>query len=94
MARAERIDPYLSEDELVKLLVEAQHEVAGLVAAAVHAVLEHLADEHRVRLVADFEDVLERDGAKAGEGRLQVVERLAHVALGGEDERLEALHVV
>lgn len=44
-----------------------------------------------MRLVAHLEDVVGRDHAKAGVRRLQVVERLAHVAIGREDERLQAV---
>lgn len=54
---------------------------------ALGAATEHLLDDDRVRLVAHLEDVFGRDDAEARVGRLEVVERLAHVALGRKDER-------
>lgn len=48
-------------------------------------------DDERMRLIAHLEDVVGADHAKARVRGLEVVERLAHVALGREDERLEAV---
>jgi hypothetical protein len=56
--------------------------------------LDDRLDEHRMRLVADFEDRLGGDEAEAARGALEVVDRLPHVAFGCEDEGCEAVIVV
>lgn len=47
-----------------------------------------------MRAVHHLEDVVAVDEAEAGPGRLQVVDGLAHVAFGGEDEGGEAVVAV
>ena len=44
-----------------------------------------------MRFVADFEDVLGVDVAKALKGRLEVVQTLAEIALSGEYHRLHSV---
>lgn len=53
---------------------------------SLHACLDHLLDDHRVRLVTDFEDVVSRDESEAGERGLEVVDSLPHVPFRGEDQ--------
>jgi len=55
--------------------------------------LDHLPNRDRVRLITDLEDVVLGDETEAGVGGLEVVDRLAHVALGGEDECRETFVV-
>ena len=57
--------------------------------ADLYAAGDDSGQELRVGLVADFEDVLAGYVLEAREGGLKVVERIAHVAIGGEDDRLE-----
>ena len=60
--------------------------------------LDHRLDFHWVRRVDDAEDILARHEAEAGKRRLQVVDRLTHVAFSGENERsysvIRVLHVL
>ena len=53
--------------------------------------LEDPRNEERVRLVAHLEDVVLSDEPEAAVRCLEVVESLAHVAVGCEDDCLEAL---
>lgn len=77
----------------VSLLPQPVDPRERLVDLGLLAVLDHGPDEHRVRLVADLEDVVLRDEAEAGPCGLEVVDCLTHVALGGEYQRGEALVV-
>lgn len=81
-------------DGRVSLVPQLVDDLEGRVDVAGLARLDHLADLDGVRLVADLEDVVLRDKAESGPCRLEVVDGLAHVALGSEDEGLQALVVV
>tara|TARA_B110001452_G_scaffold262893_1_gene263515 strand:- start:662 stop:1132 length:471 start_codon:yes stop_codon:yes gene_type:complete len=103
------------------------HDAVCGLEVSLHASVQRLLDEQRVRLIAHLrvagrarrairrrphhhaprgpaqrggrgvshpEDVLARDEAEAGVRRLRIVQRLAHVALRCEDERLNARVVV
>ena len=70
------------------------HEFVGLVEAPGLAVLEDPRNEEGMRLVAHLEDVVLRHEPEAAVRCLQVVESLAHVAVGREDDCLEALRDV
>ena len=52
---------------------------------------QQLVQQHRVRLVAHLEHVVRTHEPLARPCRLQVVDRLPHVPLGGEHDRREAL---
>ena len=65
----------------------------GLLVVGERRGLQALAHEQRMRLVAHLKHILGRDEAEARHGGLCVVERLTHIALGGEDERFETLLV-
>lgn len=84
-------------DDVVARVAEAPEvleRVQGAVDVALVAGLEHGLDLDGVRRVDDLENVVAADEAEAGVRALQVVDGLAHVALGAEDERGHALVVV
>lgn len=72
-------------------LPQVSHDLERLVDAFVGAMLDHLLDEQRMRLVAHLEHVLAVHMAEPVHGRLQVVDRLTHVALRREYDRLDAV---
>ena len=72
-------------------LPEVVHDLVGGVQLALGAVGKHVLDEERVGLVANLEHVGGLDDAEALVCRLEVVQGLPHVPLGGEDDGLEAL---
>ncbi len=61
---------------------------------ALPARFDHRLHFDRVRTVDDAEDVVAAHEAEAGPGALQVVDGLAHVALGAEDEGRDAVLAV
>lgn len=62
-----------------------------LVDLALLTLPDQLADLDRMGLVADLVHVLGGDEAETGMCRLEIVDRLTHIAFGSEDEGLKAL---
>lgn len=58
-------------------LLQSRHRAFHI---ALHAVLNKRRNDYGVRLVADFEDLVGADKVETGEGRLEVIDCLAHVA--------------
>lgn len=67
------------------------HDFVRVVDVAVDAMLQHVLNQQRMRLVAHFEDVVADDPSKSIRSRLEIVERLPHVALSSEHDRFQAV---
>ena len=63
----------------------------GLREAARHTEVQHLRHGPRVGLITDLEHILARHALEAREGGLQVIQRVTHVALSSEDDRLQTV---
>lgn len=78
----------------VALLPQAVEAVHGQSDVALVAGQQHVLDDGGMGLVADLEHGVSGHKAEAGPGRLEVVDRLAHVTFRCEEERFQTFIVV
>ncbi len=81
-------------DQVVPLIIDRVNQLAGLSELAHETQLDHVRHQVRMRRVTHLEHILLRHNIKPRICRLQVVQRIPHVSLRREYQRLQSPLVV